>query len=208
MSKRKFDWVSWQEHLDARAGVLVPFRAYLAAFFAAVESPPEGGYHRRPRIGLRLELDCDATLCMRPAWTPPHKRVSNGEVTITKPGKIDPEVITLELLDPRKWLSLRLDGQGVKALRVRWDVDANRRGLRLIADAAHAVLTDPMTAFSRQADHCCLCGRGLSDVVSRTRGIGPECIREFAFFEAPPRITAVDVYRQQYYADNGFLPYR
>jgi hypothetical protein len=51
--------------------------------------------------------------------------------------------------------------------------------------------------FSRQADKCCCCGKALTDVVSRTRGIGPERIRMFG---------AVAKYRQRYLQETGFLP--
>jgi hypothetical protein len=45
--------------------------------------------------------------------------------------------------------------------------------LRAILDTAHDLLMDPAEVFSRQADKCCCCGKALTDVVSRTRGIGP-----------------------------------
>ena len=65
---------------------------------------------------------------------------------------------------------------------------------------------DPMGVFSRQADRCCRCSKPLTDVVSRTRGIGPECIRLFRCFDldAPP--TVVDKYRRKYLVETGFLP--
>lgn len=205
--KRQFDWISWQEYLDAQSCVLLPLREYLAGFFTSINTPPDEGYVRRPLIGLRLEVGDNTIVAIRPGWTPPRKRIINGEVSILKPGKVHPQVITLELLDPRKSLSLRLAEGKTSPGYVKWDMDTNRRNLRLVAETAHALLTDPMMLFSRQADHCCRCGRSLSDLVSRTRGIGPECITQFAYFESPPTMTAVDRYRQQYYSDTGFLPY-
>jgi hypothetical protein len=46
-------------------------------------------------------------------------------------------------------------------------------------------------------------------VVSRTRGIGPECIRMFgSFTEFAGRPDAVTRYRHQYRQETGFLPGR
>jgi hypothetical protein len=68
---------------------------------------------------------------------------------------------------------------------------------------------DPADVFGRQADKCCCCGRALTDVVSRTRGIGPECVRMFgSFAEFAERPDAVTKYRQQYPKETGFLPGR
>jgi hypothetical protein len=51
----------------------------------------------------------------------------------------------------------------------------------------------------------CCCRKSLTDPVSRTRGIGPVCIRLFKPFElAPP--TAVERYRAKYLEETGFLP--
>jgi hypothetical protein len=37
-------------------------------------------------------------------------------------------------------------------------------------------LKDPLQPIGGVADHCCICGRILTDATSRARGIGPECI--------------------------------
>jgi hypothetical protein len=81
--------------------------------------------------------------------------------------------------------------------------------LRTILDTAHDLLMDPADVFSRQADKCCCCGKALTEVVSRTRGIGPECIRMFgSFTEFAERPDAVAKYRRKYLQETGFLPGR
>ena len=43
-----------------------------------------------------------------------------------------------------------------------------------------AILADPIAArqtFARETVHCFRCGRKLTDQVSRTRGVGPECVK-------------------------------
>ena len=38
-------------------------------------------------------------------------------------------------------------------------------------------ILDARTVFARSHGHCCCCGKGLRDELSRARGIGPECVR-------------------------------
>jgi hypothetical protein len=73
----------------------------------------------------------------------------------------------------------------------------------------HDLLGDPTRLFSEQSERCCCCHKALSDPVSRTRGIGPECIRYFQTFllKPPPRVEEYRHHaREQYLQDTGFLP--
>jgi hypothetical protein len=190
--------------VNSKANILVPFREYMAEYFAYVleerEESPATEYSHRPLIGLRLELEGLKRLAIRPDWTPPIKRKRYDDRgpfqgwNIITPGSIDPNIITVELLTPGKALSLKLDGTPVKlAGKVFVNQDLNRDNLKLISDAAHALLMNPFARFAQQEEHCCCCGKSLSDVVSRTRGIGPECIKYFRFFDTarfPSRSTA------------------
>lgn len=36
---------------------------------------------------------------------------------------------------------------------------------------------DPATLFTQSRDRCCMCGRKLTDPLSRGRGVGPECVK-------------------------------
>jgi hypothetical protein len=56
--------------------------------------------------------------------------------------------------------------------------------LRRLFETAAAFLEDPLAAFARSSNNCCICGRGLSDAQSRSRGIGPECLQKCGFFRA------------------------
>jgi hypothetical protein len=116
----------------------------------------------------------------------------------------------LELLGPNKLMTLTLrEGKPPKAGWTPYDPDVRATRLRTILDTAHDLLMDPADVFSRQADKCCCCGKALTDVVSRTRGIGPECIRMFgSFTEFAEQPDAVAKYRQQYLKETGFLPGR
>jgi hypothetical protein len=83
---------------------------------------------------------------------------------------------------------------------------AQRRALDALRNKTHDLLMNPWALFSEQADRCC-CHKELTDIESRSRGIGPECIRLFTSFRCRPP-TAVDKYRQKYLAETGFLPGR
>lgn len=204
-----FDWAGWQDVLDSRAAVLSPLREYLSGYFGAADEPPEGGYKRRPNLGLRLGLEGGKTLAIRPGWRPASRRRITGGWEVTRPGELDPSRVELELLGPGRLLATHLTPGRLYPGRVLLNMAKNREHLRLVADAAHAFLLDPMATFAAggQADHCCSCGKPLSDEVSRTRGIGPECVKRFAYFMAPP-VSAVERYRLDYYRDTGFLPGR
>lgn len=59
--------------------------------------------------------------------------------------------------------------------RWRRDDARNRRALDLLDQGLARLADDPRAAFALAADHCGICGRGLTDPVSRQEGIGPEC---------------------------------
>lgn len=50
--------------------------------------------------------------------------------------------------------------------------------------------------WSEAEQTCCCCRKPLTTVESRTRGIGPECIRMFKIFGEPPP-SKVEKYRQK-----------
>jgi hypothetical protein len=64
-----------------------------------------------------------------------------------------------------------------------------RRAVEVMRD----FLDDHSAVFARSHDHCCCCGKGLTDELSRSRGIGPECIKKipYAAFKATPTNTIV-----------------
>ncbi len=62
-----------------------------------------------------------------------------------------------------KWVAL----DGVMEIR-----DTIKRAMEKFAD-------NPTENWARVADHCKICGRGLSDDLSKARGVGPECWKCF-----------------------------
>ena len=167
-------WHDTQALVQSRCKVLVASGEFLAAHFAAQEKVrgiPENGYFHRPLIGLRLELPSGEVLTCRPGW-----RRSYGE----KAGQLLLDRVDLELLGPSKLLSLCIHENGVKLRgNVFKDMSKNEAHFRLVYKTLYDMLADPMKTFAQQQDHCCCCGKSLTDIISRLRGIGPECIRYF-----------------------------
>jgi hypothetical protein len=48
---------------------------------------------------------------------------------------------------------------------------------RRVVETMRDFLDDSRAVLARSCGHCCICGRGLADELSRSRGIGPECIK-------------------------------
>lgn len=218
-SKRFFDEATMSAILEASRPVLEPFRDYLGEYLRWMEderqkATPSDGYETRPLIGLKLELAGDEKLAIRPLWKRPAiRRISHAPyVEMYEPGRINPQVITLELLGPGKLFDLTLKPGEIRRGRAYYDMDTNRKFVKTITDAARSLLLDPMATFAGQSEHCCKCGKALTDLTSRTRGIGPECIRYFRWFAEVPPPNSVERFRQQaaaeYLADTGFLPGR
>jgi hypothetical protein len=77
-----------------------------------------------------------------------------------------------------KWtrrFSCRLSGAGPKVWRIHSTVLYD---LRRVVATVDSFVQDHRAVLARSHDHCCICGRVLTDELSRSRGIGPECIHK------------------------------
>lgn len=175
--------------------ILEPFRQYLAEYFEYVAE--EKGVHEkqlfiRPLIGLKLDVDGGRTLAVRPGW----KKAQRTGLGPDIPGEFIPQEITLELLG-----QLRLKLAPDNPIKVMGSIpingDVNARNLKTMCEVAHSLLRNPMARFGQQADRCVCCHRELTDLTSRTRGIGPECVKWFSFFknDHPIALKYTDQYR-------------
>jgi hypothetical protein len=59
-----------------------------------------------------------------------------------------------------------------------------------MAQVCRDFLTAPAVVFARSATACCVCGKTLTDGVSRARGIGPECLGRCSWLR--PRVERTD----------------
>jgi hypothetical protein len=189
-----------QEWADLRATVdrllldhenlFLTFRGATERFFSAM-SEGRQDFTRRPNISLRLIASGEplAKLIVLP--------YSN------KRGKtLHCDMIDLELLQERieqtehgrgkNWT--RRFETGVMPVEGRRRVMDSRHHLKswsiyrtAVEDAGRVIATikdfvdDHRAVLARSHDHCCICGRSLTDELSRSRGIGPECIKTTPF---------------------------
>lgn len=185
------------ELANRNAHILEPFRQYLAEYFEYV-AEEKGIYSTplfiRPLIGLKLDVDGGKrTLAVRPGWKKAVRHATENDPGI--PGEFQPKIITLELV-PELRLKLAPESRIAIQGRIWANQTANAGNLRTICEAADSLLRNPLARFGQQADRCVCCRRALTDLTSRTRGIGPECVKWFSFFENDNPITRK--YRTEY----------
>jgi hypothetical protein len=150
------------------------------AIFEAMRNRADEPYKRRPPISLRLV--CSGDPAAKVVIVPGAHRDRTGIL-------LDLDIQHFELLEER---SVIYNGEDVLKRTKKLAVDnVSGRGPRngswiyksALEDAQRLVATvreflaDPVAVFARSHDNCCICGRGLTDELSRSRGIGPECIK-------------------------------
>jgi Family of unknown function (DUF6011) len=188
------------------------FREMLTAYFE--QEQPVEVLTRRPQIGFRLPHG-EYIFSARPYWSARHK-------------VIDPEIVLVEAL------RVALDDRGrhsatrkkvvcltlgpMQSKWTSWNHVHGQDALDNCVEMVRYFVLRPQDVFRRASDHCCCCGRQLRDQLSRTRGIGPECLQAVspwldrwvsANIEAQAKVE-VQVNRQalrnEYLADTGLLP--
>jgi hypothetical protein len=166
-------------YLNENAELLQAFRLRMRALFDAMQSRVPGPYTRRPNISLRLIADGDpaAKLIVLPVLF----RGSSEH-------RLDIDAHEIEFMQEKP---VKANGQDGMQYQKRIDftnevgrpprvnyiyksaVDDARRVIATIRD----FMADSRAVLARGCDNCCICGRPLSDELSRSRGIGPECIK-------------------------------
>jgi hypothetical protein len=160
--------------IGAHAGVFEQFRCEMEIYFRAMQGD-KTTHSRKPNISLRLIVAGEpvAKLIVLPGWSPYSKT-------------LDCSYVRCELLTERdvetpkgpgkKWdeqIAVKIDDQGPSLCSYRRSVvDDLERVVSTIGD----YLNDRSAVLARAHDHCSICGRPLTDELSRSRGIGPECI--------------------------------
>jgi hypothetical protein len=167
------------------------FRHQMRTIFTAMLEGSEPPYMRRPTASLRLICQTvpASKLIVHPGWS--WRRAGVPGFYCPRHGIVDLDRIDCELLQER---ITTVEGQPVRKfdrlLTLR--VTPEERAVNLIhTSAVNDVLTalgtmedflnDPKSLLALSHDNCCCCGRGLRDELSRSRGIGPECIKNIGF---------------------------
>jgi hypothetical protein len=162
--------------LRENAPVLDAFRRRVTALFDAMRQDKEP-FKRRPNISLRLIALGD----------PPAKVITLPHVRYDHTcGFLVPFNHQIELMEKN---TIRVKGEDADQLRRKLafnntDLPPNVGAIykSAVDDARCTIATirefleDSRAVLARGCDHCCICGRHLTDELSRSRGIGPECI--------------------------------
>jgi uncharacterized protein (TIGR02996 family) len=202
------DWNALESQMKGilaeHASLTESFRVSMTALFAPLEvaarKRADGPFKRKPPISLRLIADSD-----RPSKLivlPCHSVRGHGDNRFVT---LDCSRVMCELIntDPAPRTSpKRLVLKILPATASTWRyfyltaLDDLHRALKVIQD----FVTDRHQVLARAHDHCSICGRRLTDELSRSRGIGPECIQSCSYFLDPRRVvremTLEDVFRE------------
>jgi hypothetical protein len=177
-----------QDVLKADMGVLEAFKDRLTGVFLAMrDSLVEDGkepFKRRPHASLRLiargeplakvialpHVRYDAT---GGYLVPTHHTIELLELRIRKAGKGGEGEDVAQF--PKK---LNFADDGPRAFRLGSIYKSAPDDVRRVVETIREFMDDARAVLARGCDHCCICGRGLTDELSRSRGIGPECIQK------------------------------
>jgi hypothetical protein len=171
-------WWQDKELLRAHGGVLRRLRETAVLFFTQAANGKQ--YQRRPNLSITLPCDGDppAKLVIRPAWS---SKSWILDVATLQAELVVERIVVDNLTRPTVEVSLRLmaeDKFSCRPCSITWAKECCDR----LAATAAAFLDDPFAAFAKSANICCICRRKLTDEVSRSRGIGPECLKHATFF--------------------------
>jgi hypothetical protein len=175
----------------------------------AARLDPEGGrFTRKPNISLRLIADGDprAKLITLPGWSRHLKQLDVDslscellvERTVGTPGGAG--------LNRRKQASIRFLrrwGSPPKWHTGMLSASSGEHDIRRIVATVRSFVNDSGAVLARCRDNCCICGKGLTDELSRARGIGPECIRICEFLLFQPGRSIIEPEKPDLFAATG-----
>jgi hypothetical protein len=160
-----------------------PFRQMVEGYFR--QQSDGKTWKQRPPLGFRLPHG-DYFFVVKPSVQRDRPLVNeivndreclvNGkEVVTVVPDKMTIEALRVEGRLKANAMTIRLEPGLHKP--TRWGhwfgIDALDN---LVEMVNFFVLVGPETVFAKNSDHCSVCGKGLTDQLSRDRGIGPECL--------------------------------
>jgi hypothetical protein len=146
---------------------LLTLRDMCVAFFKAASDGKT--YTRSPSIALRLPHE-DFIIVVKPTT-----RHDGGIVTVDQRGIVVECLCQLNHRQSAKWLTI-LVTDTVKKTRWLRDISLSIQAATALVKMAGNFVADPRSVIEKNKNNCCCCGKGLTDQVSRARGIGPECL--------------------------------
>lgn len=154
---------------------------------------------RRPPVSLCLR-DPDHIFTAKPGFKQPRKRIVDGIVSIVEYGEMEFDTIYLDcvsiiemppkdgrpVLKHQKACKLKLNEAGQLVWSGAWYHRFAPIAVHEFISTVSDFILFPWQIFSRSKDRCCCCGKWLTDDISRSRGIGPECLRSAALCFGEP----------------------
>ena len=157
--------------------LLMRYGTAMLRLFAAMEGEPSQ-HERRPNISLRLiaEGDPPAKLITLPGWDRINKTIDRDWLSC--------ELLTETTVETKKgpakqWMKVLAFGFGLgHPARVATLRKNALEDLERVLGTIRSFTLDHRSVLARARDNCAICGRVLTDELSRSRGIGPECIQK------------------------------
>jgi len=144
------------------------FRLSISGYFL-LKAPEDTVLKRRQRIVAKLPHG-DYIFTVKPYWQRPTLYCKRLTVEAIRP-------------DIGKALGFTLEENAVKI--TRWSVRHRDDAITNFLELARFFPIMPWTCFAKSSDFCCVCGRPMTDPLSRARGIGPECLTRVSGYFGP-----------------------
>jgi hypothetical protein len=167
--------------LEAHKEVLDRFHRMARDYFQLRDTREP--YARRPPLSMRLLAQGEpaARLVVMPEYDRGTRRMCPGILRLEMLVGSSCQDAGGILYARRDWkirLRLLVGWCGCTGQVIRDGPEALRRLIGLVQE----FVATPTKTFARSSDHCCLCGKPLTDELSRARGIGPECLKHTLVF--------------------------
>jgi hypothetical protein len=136
-------------------------------------------FKRKPNISLRLIADGDppAKLIVLPYWSAHGKYVHHHFLRWEL--LVEEDVKTPQ--GPAKRWQRRGNAILAESVPKMATIYATAEDdARRVVATVRSFIEDARAVLARSCDNCCICGRALTDELSRSRGIGPECLHKTA----------------------------
>jgi hypothetical protein len=180
------DWTAIRSAVNQalvdNAVLLQEFREKVTIVFRWMLEGSEKPFKRRPPVSLRLICGGKpfAKLIVHPGWNSVSKTIGLDWVAC----ELLQETSLVVNYTPVRKFGNQVDfiirvgcPSKVKSIYRTAETDVGR-----VVDVIRDFLDDHRAVFARSHDHCSCCGRALTDELSRSRGIGPECIKKIDAF--------------------------
>lgn len=158
---------------DGNRELLERFRVTCSELFELQVDRKEKPFSRKPPIGLRFRLASDKLLVCSPNFHYASKQVLCGSQTVELIRQERKECAGKEMFRPVKQMIIGLTEERIRLQR--WFRSSLADDSLLVLTGIERFIQSPCDLL-QDMSHCAICGRALTDGLSRSRGVGPECI--------------------------------